>query len=408
MPPEEKEVVVNRTGMSIRSIDGGSVLAAEGLQARSLAVDGDRIVDDASVDRPGIAVDATGLIVAPGLIEGQINGAYGEDFTEDPESIWRVGRRLPEQGVTSFVPTIISSPLDTVRRARAVIVDGPPRGYAGATPIGLHCEGPMLSPNHRGTHRLANLAPPSLDIVEGWYPAGGVVMVTIAPELPAALDVIAELSQRGIVVAIGHSGATYEQVQDAFSAGATVGTHLYNAMSGFHHRAPGLVGALLGERDVVAGIIVDGIHSHPAAVRIAWMAKGPRHLMPVTDALAAAGMPYGEYRIGDIAVTYDESGARNESGELSGSVLMLDQAVRNLIEFTGCSVQDALGSVTVVPARLFALHDRGRIDTGAVADVVLLDDRMEVAMTIVAGTIAYERPDGVHGDRETAVLVPEG
>ena len=204
-------------------------------------------------------------------------------------------------------------------------------------------------------------------------------------------------------MAIGHSGATYEQAQDAFAAGATAGTHLYNAMSGFHHRTPGLVGALLADRDVVAGIIIDGIHSHRAAVEIAWKAKGPRLLMPVTDALAAAGMPHGTYRIGDIAVTYDDAGARNESGGLAGSLLTLDQAVRNLIAFTGCAVADALGSVTAVPARLFGLDDRGRTDPGSVADLVLLDDRLDVVMTIVAGTIVYERASDGQADSDTVV-----
>lgn len=232
-------------------------------------------------------------------------------------------------------------------------------------------------------------------------------MVTIAPELPGALEVIEELRRRGVVVAVGHSGATFDEAEIAFAAGASAGTHLYNAMSGFSHRSPGLVGALLSNREVIAGIIVDGIHSHPAAVEIAWKAKGPRHLMPVTDALAAAGMTYGAYRIGDIAVTYDSSGARNESGGLAGSVLTLDQAVRNLIKFTACSSEEALGSVTAVPARLFGLDDRGRTDLGAVADLVLLDNQLEVVMTIVGGTIAHERSSCESGNRDASAPVQE-
>ncbi len=385
---------MSRIGTHVASIDGGTILSPTGLEPGVVTLADGYIVEERHADAGGIAVDATGLIVAPGLIESQINGAYGDDFTEDPESIWRVGRRLPEQGVTSFVPTVISSPMAVMDRARSVMNTGPPDGYLGATPIGLHCEGPMLAPSHRGTHRLEYLAPPSLEIIDGWDPAGNIVMVTIAPELPGALEVIEELRRRNVVVAIGHSGATFEQAEAAFSAGATAGTHLYNAMSGFHHRTPGLVGALLANSEVTAGIIVDGIHSHPAAVEIAWKSKGPHQLMLVTDALAAAGMSYGHYRIGDIEVTYDSSGARNNSGGLAGSVLTLDQAVRNLIEFTGCSVTAALGSVTAVPAHLFGLDDRGRTDLGAAADLVLLDGQLGVVMTIVGGTIVYERSSG--------------
>lgn len=398
---------MSRIGTSVEAIRGGRVLTSTGLQVGNVDIAGGRIVEQASENAEETVIDATGLVVAPGFIESQINGAYGEDFTEDPESMWLVGRRLPEQGVTAFVPTIISSPSQVVDRARAVMIEGPPDGYVGAMPIGLHCEGPMLAPSHRGTHRLDYLTPPGPEVIEGWDPSGGVAMVTIAPELPGALDVITELRKRGVVVAIGHSGATYERAQEAFAAGATVGTHLYNAMSGFHHRTPGLVGALLANRDVVAGIIVDGIHSHRAAVEIAWKSKGPRHLMLVTDALAAAGMPYGTYRIGDIAVTYDDTGARNESGGLAGSVLTLDEAVRNLIAFTGCEVSEALGSVTAVPARLFGLDDRGRTSPGSLADLVLLDDRLDVVMTIVGGTIVYERDSAQPGRPDTATPKPE-
>jgi len=382
---------VSLIGATVGAIGGGTVPAPDGLRPGDVYLTDGRIAAGPPGDPDGVVVDASGLIVAPGFIECQINGAYGEDFTTDPGSIWRVGERLPEQGVTSFVPTIISSPPEHVRRAREVITGERPDGYAGATPIGLHCEGPMLAPDHHGTHRLEYLAPPGPDVIDGWSPEGGVAMATIAPELPGALDVISELRRRGVIVSIGHSGATYEEAERAFAAGATAGTHLYNAMSGFHHRAPGLVGALLANEDVVAGIIVDGIHSARAAVEVAWRAKGPSHLMPVTDALAAAGMPYGEYRIGDIDVIYDSTGARNRSGGLAGSVLTLDEAVRNLIAFTGCPVGEAIGSVTATPARLFGLDDKGRIGPGAVADLVLLDDDLEVAMTIVGGTVAYER-----------------
>lgn len=385
------ELPVIGRGTKVASVRGARVLKGTRLQAGDLYLEDGWIVSGSRPSGVGAVIDATGLIVAPGLIESHINGAYGYDFTEDPESIWRVGERLPEQGVTTFVPTVISSPPEVVERARAVVNAGPPNGYLGALPIGLHCEGPMLSPNHRGTHRIRHLVQPNLELIRKWHPASGVAMVTIAPELPGAIEVIKELKRRGVVVAVGHSSATLEEAQAAFAAGTTVGTHLYNAMSGFDRRAPGVVGALLASPDVVATIIIDGIHSHPSAVAAAWRAKGPQLLMPVTDALAAAGMPHGRYSIGDIEVVSDATGARNASGGLAGSVLTLDEAIRNLISFTGCTVPEALGSVTAVPARVFGLRDKGTTTPGAVADLTLLDSNLEVVMTIVAGHLAYER-----------------
>lgn len=380
-----------RAAETISSILRGRVLRDARLEAGDIHINDAVIVEPSVGAVDGTVVDASGLVVAPGLIECQINGAYGHDFTENPQSIWAVGARLPEQGVTSFLPTIISAPPDVLNEARRVITAGPPTNYVGANPIGLHCEGPMLASSYRGTHRTEYLILPDPDLIRNWTPKGGVAMVTIAPELRGAIEIISSLQKSNVVVAIGHSSATPGQAQAAFDAGATFGTHLYNAMPEFEHRDPGLVGALLANPDIATSIIADGIHNDPLAVATAWRAKGPDSLILVTDAVAATCMPHGRYTIGDINVISDATGARNESGGLVGSLLTLDEAVRNLMAYTDCSIPEALGTVTTVPSRVLGLEGKGSISPGSVADLVLLDHHLEVVMTIISGAIAYRR-----------------
>ncbi len=379
MPADDRPLVVR----------GARVLTPAGLETTDLTVDRSGIVGLASGEVAGNMIDADGLLVAPGFVDLQINGGFGYDFTTQPEHIWTVGTRLPAHGVTAFLPTIVSGSTTQVDAARAVLAGGPPPGYRGAVPLGLHLEGPMIRPEYRGTHPVEALSPPALGRVEGWSPAGGVRMVTIAPELDGAAAVIAELVVRGVVVSLGHSGAGYEQALSAIETGARFGTHLFNAMTGLHHRSPGLVGALLDSPQMVVGLIVDGIHLHPAAVRVAWRVKGPEGVALVTDAMAAMGMGRGSFRIGSVQVTVGDDGPRNPDGRLAGSDLTLDRAVRNLIAFTGCPVTDALTTVTLTPARLLGDHRRGVIASGARSDLVLLDDQLVVRATIVGGEPVY-------------------
>jgi N-acetylglucosamine-6-phosphate deacetylase len=332
-----------------------------------------------------------GLYVAPGYIDIQINGGFGHDFTLNPETIWDVGARLPEFGVTAFLPTVITSPPGTLTEAQRTMADGPPEGYAGAVPMGLHLEGPMLSPQQSGTHDTRFLREPAAVATDTWSPDTGVRMVTLAPELPGALDLIEALVGRGVVVSIGHSNATYGEAMAGLTSGATVGTHLYNAMSALHHREPGLVGALLSERGVAAEIIVDGIHSHPSAVRIAWNAKGPDKVVLITDAMAAMGMGHGTFVISSIDVYVDETGPRNANGVLAGSTLTMDEAVRNLVAFAGCSQAEAIGAATANPSAVIGDAERGVLEVGARADIAVLDSDLDVAFTLVGGRVVFDR-----------------
>jgi N-acetylglucosamine-6-phosphate deacetylase len=212
----------------------------------------------------------------------------------------------------------------------------------------------------------------------------------MAPELPGALDVTQTLVERGVVVSAGHSNATFAEAQAGIEAGIRYGTHLFNAMPGLHHREPGLIGALLSDSRVTVGLIPDGIHVHPAVVKLAWQALRSERLNLVTDATASLGMPPGRYRIGPQEVFVDETSARLADGTLAGSILSLDAALQNLMSFAGCSLEEALPTITSTPAELLGLSDqRGRLGPGLAADLVLLTADLDVAMTIVNGKVVY-------------------
>jgi N-acetylglucosamine-6-phosphate deacetylase len=334
-------------------------------------------------------VDLGGMMILPGFIDIQINGAFGKDFTENPDSLWQVAAGLPRFGVTSFLPTVITSPLATIQHALEVWSEGPPAGFRGAIPLGYHLEGPMLNPGKKGAHNPDHMRLPMLELVAGWSPVNGVRLVTLAPELPGAAEVIRSLVRQGVVVSAGHSLASYEQALQAVEQGVTCGTHLFNAMPPLDHRAPGLTAALLNLPDLHTGIIADGIHVHPAMLELAWKAKSPRSLILVSDAMAALGMPPGRYRLGNFDVTVDETSARLPDGTLAGSILAMDAAVRNWTAFTGCTLAEAAACASANPAGLLGLITKGRIRPGRDADLVVLDSSLEVAATLVGGEVVY-------------------
>ena len=372
------------------------ITPTETIEDGALLTDGARVAavgPTGEIPAPADAqvVEAAGAFLTPGFIDLQINGAFGFDFTDDPSSIWPVAARLPRYGVTAFLPTIISSPLATVAEAQQIVSRAPEDWRPGAIPLGLHVEGPFLNPQKKGAHNPAYLLPPDPDAIAGWSPATGVHLVTLAPELPGALELISALRERGVAVSAGHSNATYAEAQAGFDAGIRYGTHLFNAMPALHHREPGLVGALLADPRPAVGFIPDGVHTHPAILHLVWQILGGARLSLVTDAMAALGMPPGQHLLGDFEVVVDESSARLTDGTLAGSILSLDAALRNLIAFTGCSLAEALPALTTTPAGLLGLSDRrGRLAAGHVADLVLLSPDLQVVTTVVEGEIAYQ------------------
>jgi N-acetylglucosamine-6-phosphate deacetylase len=382
-------------------VTGGPLVVAGGSVVSPTAVvePGDVVVRDGQVVAVGamgevefpldaMVIDATGCWVAPGFIDVQINGGHGIDLTTEPGRADELGSYLPRYGVTAFVPTIITC--DDAQRAAALSWWTERDGAAvGAAALGLHLEGPMLSSARRGAHPAPLLRDPTAALIDGWERSNGVLLATLAPELPGAVETIAALATRGVVVSIGHTDCTAEVFADGVDAGAAYVTHLFNAMRPFSHRDPGPIGATLADDTVVAGLICDGIHVDPVAVQMAWRSLGPDRLNLVTDAVAVLGSEPGRSRLGAVEVTVDERGVRTAEGVLAGSDLSLDRAVRNLVAFTGCSVPDAVATVTTTPARLLGLRDRGRLEPGARGDVTVLDGELEVVATIVGGEVAW-------------------
>jgi N-acetylglucosamine-6-phosphate deacetylase len=289
------------------------------------------------------------------VIDLQVNGAGGHDLTETPERLWDVATVLSRFGTTAFLPTLVSPSWPVVDRALETLAMGPPAGFDGATPLGWHVEGPFLNPARAGAHDPAMLQAPSVDPVRDWSPATGVRMVTLAPELRGALDVVRALVANGVVVSAGHTAATWDEGAAGFDAGIRGVTHLFNAMAPLDHREPGVAGAALTDDRVTIWLIPDGLHVHPGMVRLVHRAIGADRLAVVTDAIAALGMPPGRHSLAGRLVECDETSARLPDGTLAGSVIGLDAAVANLAEFTGVAPEDARRAATVVPARLLGL-----------------------------------------------------
>jgi N-acetylglucosamine-6-phosphate deacetylase len=342
-----------------------------------------------AVDAAPRVLDTTGCVVVPGFVDTQINGGFGVDLTSEPERVGELAAALPATGVTSFLPTVVSASRGAMVHALDVLT-ATTVGPECAQPLGVHLEGPFLQPSRRGAHPAPDVRPPTLAEVDSWP---GVAMVTLAPELPGAIEVIHALSARGVVVCVGHTSASRVELDAAFDAGARGATHLFNAMGPFGSRDPGTVGALLAHPSVICGLIVDGLHVDPLMVKVAWRALGRDHVALVTDASAALGWAPGPYRLGATEIVHDGVSVRTRDGVLAGSVLRMDEAVRNLVAFTGCSVPEAASAASATPARLLGRNDRGRFAPGCAGDVVVLDAEGQVAATVIGGHVAFD-PSG--------------
>lgn len=347
----------------------------------------DGVVADGAADVP--AYDASGLHVLPGLLDLQVNGAAGIDLTLEPERLWEVATALPRYGVTAFLPTVITSSPEARAAALGVLAAGPPAGWAGAWPLGVHFEGPMIAPARTGAHPPAWLVPPSAEVVAGWSREAGVTMATVAPELPGALDVISSLVDAGVVVAVGHTEASAEQVAAAVDRGARAVTHLGNAMPALAGRVPGPVAATLADPRLTAGVIADGHHLHPTTIAAYARALGPDRLLAVTDCTAALGMPDGPARLGDQHVVVRDGTVRLEDGTLAGSAASLPECLQVLRFATGWSLADVVGCCTTVAADLVGDPSRGRLVDGARGDLTLVDDDLAVVATVVGGRLLH-------------------
>ena len=366
----------------------GRVLREGSFVAADLASAAGLVVPPVSAEA-AVVVDAEGLLVAPGYVDLQCNGGLGIDLAVEPERLWELAALLPRFGVTAWLPTIVTTPPGVVERALETLAAGPPARWQGAVPLGLHLEGPFLSPQQPGAHPKALLQSPGLAAIEGWTREGGVAVVTLAPDMPGALEVIQALVERKVVVSLGHTPATAEVATAAVAAGASWVTHLFNAMAPLHHRAPGLAGVALTDERLRVGLIPDGIHLHPSIVAVAQRALGDR-LTIVTDAVGALGMPMGRQSLGRSEVMVSDNGVRLADGTLAGSNLAMDQGVRNLVAFSGCTTATALHAASTAPVAVLGDTTRGTLAQGARADAVLLSEDLHLVATIVGGVVLHD------------------
>lgn len=330
-----------------------------------------------------------GGIVAPGLIDLQVNGGFGHEVADDAGALNALSAALLPTGVTAYLPTVVTAPADFYPRAFAAFRAADRR--AGAVPAGLHLEGPYLSPAKKGAHQLRYIEAATDELFATWLENDDIALVTLAPERAGAEARIRALVARGIVVSLGHTNATYEEFVAGIDAGATKATHLFNAMTAIHHRAPGAMVATMTDDRVTSGIIPDGVHSHPATVRLALMAKGYDRVLIVSDMMSAAGLGPGTYGLGGQQVTVDATSARLADGTLAGSILTMDQAIRNFVAWTDATIAQALHMCTAVPARLMGWRRKGELRAGHDADISVLSDDLCVTHTIVGGEVRYAR-----------------
>jgi N-acetylglucosamine-6-phosphate deacetylase len=335
-------------------------------------------------------LDYPGATLAPAFFDVHIHGAAGHDAMEaTPEALNAIGRFLAARGTGSYLATTVTAPLDVTLRALsglAKLIALPPTP-AQARPLGIHLEGPFLSHVKRGVQPSEHLLEPDIALFDRFFEAseGHIRLMTLAPELPGAVELTAHATSRGVRVSMGHSNATAAETRAAITAGAVSATHTFNAMRALDHHEPGILGVVLTDDALFAELICDGIHNTAEIVRLWGRAKGPERAILVTDAMSAAGMPNGEYRLGGFAVQV-ANGRATVGGALAGSVLTLDRAVENFVKFTGASVENALRLVTTNPAAMTGLGDQvGSVAVGQPANLVAVDAAGELVASIIDG-----------------------
>ncbi len=355
------------------------------------------IRDDVRMPGNARVFDFGDAVLAPGLIDIHIHGGAGHDVMEgSDESLAAIERSMAAHGVTSYCPTTVTAPIDATLRSLDALGKAVKRAASGsadgmrAQPLGIHLEGPFLSHAKCGVHPPALLQPASRELFERmWQAADGQVSVlTIAPEIEGAIDLIGEAARRGICVSIGHTDAGLSQARSAIEAGARHATHTFNAMRPLDHRNPGVLGAVLTDRQLTADIIVDGIHVDPAVVDLFLRAKGAGSAVLITDAISATGMPDGTYRLGGLEVEV-RNGRCESNGRLAGSVLTLDRAIRNAMKFAGTDLQTAIRMATINPARVLGIENRkGTLNKGSDADIAVFTPEGNLVRSIVGGIIS--------------------
>lgn len=334
-------------------------------------------------------IDAKGSYVAPGFIDIHIHGAFGYDAMDwDPETINHIREGLCRYGVTGFLPTTMSMDAGSIKTALKHIAASMKEEHPGARVLGAHLEGPFISLHRKGAHAPEHIVKGDYELIRDYLEV--IKIITIAPEAEGNLAFVHRMHEHPqISLSIGHSNATYEEAMEAIEAGIKSATHLFNAMSGMNHREPGVVGAVLNS-DIYCELIADNIHVHPAVYRIVAKAKGSDKLILITDAMRAACMKQGTYNLGGQVVQVDENSARLQDGTLAGSILRLNEAVRNMKNSTGLPLNEIINMVTLNPAKLIGLDQQmGSLEQGKKADMVIFDEDINIQAVIMNGKLSF-------------------
>ena len=388
MAPKNKKLLMTNCRL-FDAADSGqttSVLIEDGIISRVGQIDSAATCDN--------ILDAKGRTIAPGFIDVHIQGAGGADILDaTPEALKTISQTCARFGTTSFLATTVFTP-EEENKHLAIAAQYAGRDLGGANLLGIHLEGPFISPQKKGMILPECIRAPSLQLLQKIQDVtnGRLKMMTIAPELPGNIRIIQRLVDSDVVASFGHSNATYEQTLAGFDAGISHVTHLFNAMPPLHHRSPGPLLAIFETKSITAQLICDGVHTHPSVLRFAFELLGPQRIIPITDGMQAIGLPDGSYFYNGIEYQAKDGTARYKDGTLIGTALGLSQLLRKLVTFTACLLDTAIKTVTENPARLLGIQERkGAIAPGKDADLVLLEHDYSVHTTIVGGKIVYQK-----------------
>lgn len=381
-------------------VDCGRLVLPDGEAAaqRVLITQGKIQAIGAHLDAPPGAgyVDARAHTVAPGFVDIHVHGAAGVDTMDaTPEALARMARFFAQHGVTAFLPTTMTAPDEAIDAVLVAVRAAQQQPPLGARILGVHLEGPFIAPSRAGAQPAVHIRPPTPASYRPWLSHGVVRLITLAPELEGSEALIADCVAHNIAIALGHSDATFEQALRAFGLGVTQLTHTFNAMRGLHHREPGPIGAALLHKGVFLQVIADGIHVHPAVLRLLYQCFGADRIAAITDAMSATGVGDGVFKLGGQDVFVTDGVARLKDGALAGSTLTMDQAFRTLLSATGCTLAEAARMCATTPARALGLSNKGQVAVGCDGDLVLLDERLSVKGVIVEG-----RPLNLHHSRD--------
>jgi len=382
-------------------VPGATVVRGTVVTPREIIREGQVVVEDGKIvdvgpwngGFPGRVLDFRDCLVASGFIDLHVHGGGGSDVMDaSPQGLDRLSDFLAAGGVTSFLATTYSAPQNDILAVAGTIRNAARKGTEGAIVLGLHLEGPYINPERRGAQSAAHIRSPSLEELDEVHGAADGVLriVTMAPELDGALEAAAWLRSKGVIPSAGHTDATYDEMMAGVEAGFSHVAHLFNGMRPFHHREPGTVGAALDDDRVTVELIADGIHLHPAALRLAAGRKGAGKTALVSDAVAPAGLPDGEHMLGEERVRVEKGRCLLGSGALAGSTIRLSDAVRNMVELARSPFAEAIEMASTTPAGILGLAERkGRLVPGMDADLTVLDKGFSIRLTMVGGRIVY-------------------